>query len=129
MSSEVIQKVIAEYFAATRAMDLNTWLSTFAPDAISYEPERPALTNHDALSKLFQDIAGLFEKVGLQEESIFITNNQAAVKWTGYGIGKNGREVTFEGIDIFEINELGKIQKMWAYWHPAAMIAQLQGNF
>jgi steroid Delta-isomerase len=128
MSTQAIQRVVAEYFAATRDMDLDAWLSTFALDAISYEPESLALTSHAALSQFFQNIASAFEKVGLQEESIFITGNQAAVKWTGYGVGKNGRAVTFEGIDVFEVNEVGKIQKMWAYWNPLAMIAQLQGD-
>jgi steroid Delta-isomerase len=62
----------------------------------------------------------------LTEDSIFITGNQAAVKWTGNGVGKNGHQVKFEGIDVFEVNTAGKIQRMWAYWNPVAMIAQLQ---
>jgi len=127
MSPEIIQQVIADYFAATRAMNLSAWLATFAEDAISYEPETPPLEGHPALSQFFQNIAGLFEQVGLTEENIFITGNQAAVKWKGQGVGKNGKTVIFAGIDIFEVNNAGKIQKMWAYWSPAAMMAELQG--
>jgi len=44
----------------------------------------------------------------------------------GRGTGKNGRQVIFEGIDVFEINQDGKIQTMWGCWDPAAMMAQLQ---
>ena len=36
-----------------------------------------------------------------------------------------GREVRFEGIDLIEVNEAGKIQNLYAYWNPAEMIAQL----
>lgn len=128
MSADAIKQVVASYFAAIRAMDLEAWLATFDQDIISYEPssETP-LTGHAAMSQFFQSIAGEFEKVGLQEDHIFIVGNEAAVKWTGYGIGKNGREVTFEGIDIFEVNAAGKIQIQRAYWNPAAMMAQLQG--
>jgi steroid delta-isomerase len=53
-------------------------------------------------------------------------DNEVAVKWTGRGVGKNGREVTCEGIDIFEINEALKIKTLRVYWHPAALMAQLQ---
>ena len=51
--------------------------------------------------------------------------NGAAVKWTGHGTSTSGREVNFEGIDIFEVNDDGKIQTVRAYWNPAEMIAQL----
>jgi len=31
----------------------------------------------------------------------------------------------FEGIDVFQINEAGRIQTVWAYWDMNAMLAQL----
>ena len=127
MSTDAIRKVVNDYFAATRAMDMEAWLATFADGAVSYDPVGgPPLEGHDGLRQFFQGITGAFEKVGLKEEKVFISGNGAAVSWTGHGVGKNGREVSFEGIDVFEINEDGKIQKMWGYWDPAAMMAELQ---
>jgi len=128
MAPERIQSVIAQYFAATRAMDLEAWVACFAENATSYEPTAPApLQGHTALRQLFLGIAGAFQKVGMTEDHVFVSGNRAAVKFTGRGIGKNGREVIFEGIDVFEINDSGKIQTMWGYWSPADMMAQLQG--
>lgn len=127
MSPETTEKVIADYFAATRAMDGEAWLATFADDAVSSDPVgAPPMQGKEALGQFFAGIAGAFETVGLTEDSIFISGNGAAVKWTGRGKGRNGREVTFEGIDVFEINEDGLIQRMWAYWNPAKMMAELQ---
>lgn len=127
MSTDNIQKVVADYFAATRAMDALAWLATFADDAISYDPVgAPPTAGHAALRQFFDGITGAFEKVGLTEDHVFVNGNEAAVKWTGRGTGKNGRAVTFEGIDVFEINDAGKIQTIHAYWNPAAMMAELQ---
>jgi len=56
---------------------------------------------------------------------VFIAGNGAAVKWTGKGTSTSGHEVRFEGIDVIEVNEEGKIQTVHAYWNPAEMIAQL----
>ena len=123
----MIQKAVADYFAATRAMDASAWVSTFAEDATSYDPAAPPATGHAALRQFFEGIAGAFSEVGLTEDNVFITGNEAAVKWTGRGVGVNGREVVFEGIDIFEINDAGKIQNLWAYWNAAALMSQLQG--
>jgi steroid delta-isomerase len=128
MSAEAISKGVADYFRAIREMDLEAWLATFATDAVSHDPvgSQP-LEGHDSLRQFFTGIAGAFDTVGLTEDSVFVSGSGAAVKWTGRGIGKNGREVSFEGIDVFEFNDAGKIQVMWAYWNPAAMMAELQG--
>ena len=108
-------------------MDVSAWVSTFAEDGISYDPVgAPPSVGHEGLRRFLENIAGAFESVGLFEDHVFINGNEAAVKWTGRGTGKNGREVTFEGIDIFVINDAGKIQTLRAYWNPAAMLAQLQ---
>jgi steroid Delta-isomerase len=128
MSPEIISRAIKAYFAATRAMDMEAWVATFAPDAVSYDPVgAPPTAGHDALRQFFNAIVGAFDKVGMTEDQVFIAGNGAAVKWTGHGKGKNGREVRFEGIDIFELNEEGLIQTVRGYWNPAEVMMQLQG--
>lgn len=126
MSPEIISKAVRAYFAATRAMDQQAWVSTFAEDAISYDPVGALPTRgHQRLGEFFQTIAGAFKEVGLTEDQIFIAGSSAAVKWAGRGTSKQGRRVHFEGIDVFEIDETGKIQTLHAYWNPAEMVAQL----
>lgn len=128
MTPETISKAIKAYFAALRAMDMEAWIATFAPDATSYDPVgAPPTIGHDALRQFFSAIVAAFEKVGLTEDHVFIAGNGAAVKWTGRGKGKNGRDIRFEGIDIFELNEAGLIQTVRAYWNPAEVMMQLQG--
>ncbi|HYY57543.1 MAG TPA: nuclear transport factor 2 family protein [Pyrinomonadaceae bacterium] len=127
MSNELIQKAVADYFAATRAMDAARWVATFAEDGVSHDPAAPPARGHEALRLFFESIAGAFREVGLTEDNVFVVGREAAVKWTGRGVGHKGREVVFEGIDIFEIDEAGKIQTVRAYWNPAALMAQLQG--
>jgi steroid delta-isomerase len=127
MSPETISKVIKAYFAALRAMDTDAWIATFAPDAVSYDPVgAPPAVGHDALRQFLTAILAAFDKVGLTEDHVFIAGNGAAVKWTGRGKGKNGRDVRFEGIDIFELNDDGLIQTVRAYWNPAEVMMQLQ---
>src|SRR5215216_1099877 len=115
MSAETIRNVVADYFRATRSMDAEAWLATFARDAISHDPVGgPVLEGKESLREFFAGIAGACETVGLTEDNVFLSGNGAAVKWTGQGGGKNGHEVTFEGIDVLEINDEGKIKRMWA---------------
>ena len=126
MSPEVVSKAVKEYFAAIRAMDQQAWVNTFAEDAVSHDPVgAPPIVGHQKLREFFQTITAAFKEVGLTEDQVFIAGNGAAVKWTGRGISKQGKKVHFEGIDVFEVNEAGKIQTLHAYWNPAEMVAQL----
>ena len=127
MTHDTMQSLVSRYFAATRAMDLDAWLSCFADDAVSHDPYgTPPTQGKEGLKKFFLSVAGAFEEMGFTEDYVVITGNRAAVKFTSRGIGKNGQAVTGEGIDVFEANERGTIQTMWGYWEPAAMMAQLQ---
>lgn len=128
MASQVVPPVVAQYFAAIRRMDPDAWVACFTEQATSYEPAAPApLQGHAALRQFLVGVLGAFQQIGLTEDHVFPYGNRVAVKFTGRGTGKNGRAVTFEGIDVFEVSQEGKIQTMWGYWDPAAMMAQLQG--
>jgi steroid Delta-isomerase len=126
MSPEIVSKAVKAYFAAIRSMDEQAWVNTFAEDAISYDPVGALpIIGHQRLAEFFQTITAGFKEVGLTEDEVFIAGNGAAVKWTGRGVSKQGHKAHFEGIDVFEVNEAGKIQTLHAYWNPAEMVAQL----
>ena len=114
------------YFLAIRAMDAEAFANCFAEDGTTNDPVgTPAISGRAGLREFFESICKNFKSVGLTEESVFVAGNAAAVKWIGKGTSSNGREVRFEGIDVIEVNEDGKIQAVHAYWNPAEMIAQL----
>ena len=126
MTTSPIEKTIADYFAATRAMDRAAWIATFAVDGVSHDPEgAPPHCGHAALGKFFDGIVALTEKVGLTADHVFVCGDKAAVMWSGRGIGKNKKTLAFEGIDLFEFDARGKIAAVHAYWDPAKLMAQL----
>jgi steroid delta-isomerase len=126
VSPDKISHAVRTYFLAIRAMDADAFADTFAEDGTTFDPVgSPAITGRDGLREFFQSICSNFKRVALDEDSVFVAGNGAAVKWTGRGTSTSGKEVAFEGIDVFEVNEDGKIQSIHAYWNPAEMIAQL----
>ncbi len=128
LSPEKIQATIDRYFAATRSTNKAAeMVACFALDTISYDPaDGPALEGHAGLLQGFQQIGTFFAEIELAADFTAINGNEAAVKWSGRGTGRNGVAVTFEGIDLFEFNAAGQIQTLRAYWNPAATIAKLQ---
>ena len=127
MADQTIPSAVRQYFLAIEKKDVESWISCFEEDAISYEPGAPSpLLGHAQLRQFLVEVLGTFEAIRMSEDHVFQSGNRIAVKFTGRGTGKNGRPVFFEGIDVFEINQKGKIHTMWGYWNPAAMLAQLQ---
>ena len=118
---------VKAYFAATRAMDRAAWVGCFAENGSSCDPANaPPHSGHAALGAFFDSIVGLTKTVGLFEDKVYACGNEIAVKWTGRGIGKqNGKPFVFEGIDVFDIDERGKIRTLRAYWDPEQLMAQL----
>lgn len=127
MTTETVINAINGYFDAICALDADRWVATFAEDATSYEPGNPPLTGHAALRMFFNGIAGGFAQIEMRPTELYPVGNEAGVKWVATGTGKNGRTVKFEGIDLFVINEAGKIQTCKGFWNPAAMMAELMG--
>lgn len=124
--AEKISHAVRAYFLAIRAMDPDAFANTFADDGTTFDPVgTPAITGRAALREFLTSICKNFKSVGLMEESVFVAGNGAAVKWVGRGTSITGKDVRFEGVDVFEINVDGKIQTVRAYWNPAEMIAQL----
>lgn len=126
MNEDNTQRCVANYFAAIRAMDVQKWRATFAPQATMYDPVgAPPMQGEATLQQYFLQVGGAFKQVSLVEQDVFICGAHAAVKWQGEGIGHNGRSVRFAGIDVFEVDAQGKIVQMWGYWNPAALFAEL----
>lgn len=126
VSADKISRAVRTYFLAIRAMDADAFANAFAEDGMTFNPVgSPAITGRNALREFFQSICNNFKSIALDEDFIFVAGNGAAVKWTGRGMSTNDREVKFEGIDVFDINEDGKIQTVRAYWNPAEMLTQL----
>ena len=126
VAPDKISRAVRAYFLALRAMDAEAIANTFAEDGATCDPMGvPPMNGRAAVREFFASVFKNFKSVGLTEDSVFVAGSGAAVKWTGHGTSVNGKEVDFEGIDVFEVNQEGKIQNIWAYWNPAEMIAQL----
>ena len=127
-SKEAIQSAVAAYLAASAAMDANAVADAFAPDGVSNDPAgTPPLEGRTAIRQFMEGTVTEARSVTTTPDQIFIAGDSAAFKWTVQLMTKNGRSVTFEGIDVIQVNDDGKIQSLHAYWDPAPVLAVLQG--
>jgi ketosteroid isomerase-like protein len=128
MSTEEIAALLTIYFDNMAAMNAEGWLEIFSEDALIHDPvgNPPRLVHKDS-HQFFKILSNFFEKIELSKDNIFFVKNGAAVKWTMQVVAKSGHHATAEGISVFEINDIGKIQKVSSYWDEAAMMMKLKG--
>ena len=110
------RRAVAAYFTAIRAMDAQAFVATFAEGALVFDSAAgEPIEGHRELRAFFEGFCSIFETLEQVEDAAFYAFEGAAVKWTGHGVYKEGGEVVFEGIDVFEVNDEGKIQTIWTY--------------
>lgn len=128
MSTEEIAALLTTYFDNMAAMQAEGWLGIFAEDAVIHDPvgDPPRLV-HKESQQFFKMLSNFLAKMELSQDNIFFVENGAAVKWTMQVVSKKGLQATSEGISVFEINDIGKIQKVSSYWDEAAMMMKLKG--
>ncbi|HEY9641352.1 MAG TPA: nuclear transport factor 2 family protein [Coleofasciculaceae cyanobacterium] len=128
MSTEEIESVLTIYFDNMAAMNAKDWLGIFAEDAVIHDPVGgPPKLVHKHSEQFFKILSHFFKEIELSKDDIFFVKNGAAVKWTMQVATKTDQHVTAEGISIFEMNDVGKLQKVSSYWDEAAMMAKLKG--
>ena len=126
MKRERIERTVTAYFGAIQAMDMDAWLATFADDVVSHTPVgSPPVHGPDGMRLFLKEIMKTMETVTVQMDGVFLAGDGAAAKWSAEGVGRNGRQISFEGISVFEMNIQGKIRRIFAYWNPAAVFAAL----
>jgi steroid Delta-isomerase len=122
------EQAVSEYFAAIRAMDVERWVSVFAPGAVSHDPVgTPPLVGLEALRGFMSHMVASVRKVDLTEKSVFVRETAAAVQYSGFVEGKTGKSFKFEGIDVIDCDNQGKITLVRAFWDPAPVMAVLEG--
>ena len=121
-SLELVRESVAQYFEATRSNNARQWASCFSPNAVVEDPVgTTSINNSAAILELGETFISAFETVGLHEEFVHIVGNEAAARWTGKGLTKEGKQVRFEGINVFKFDGDGKIVNLKGYWSPDEM--------
>lgn len=114
-----VRKVVEDYFAAICAKDVEAWLAVFAADGVSHDPYgMPPWDNVEKLRQVFANFS-MFNNIEITKDNQYVNGNQAAVKWTLRAeFAQGGNKVSMEGIDLFEVNDDGKLQTLKAYYNP-----------
>lgn len=112
VAPEVIQATVTNYMAANNALDVERFVAMFAPDATFYNVTPEPVSGPEAVRQIAEQSLIPFQEMNATINQTFISDDGAAVYYTVQMTAKNGRQVVSDGIDVFEVNNEGKIQTL-----------------
>lgn len=108
-------------------MDTERCVALFAPDAVQHDPVgTPPNVGSEAIRGFFHGIFTSFKTLSLTEDAVFVNGTSAAIKWNGHAVGPTDKSVDFEGVDVLDCDENGKIVTVRAFWNAAPVLAVLE---
>ncbi|MEO1053345.1 MAG: nuclear transport factor 2 family protein [Bacteroidota bacterium] len=123
ITEETVKGWVNDYFKATQSGDAKTWADSFADNVYLNDPygsESPK--NRAEIVAVGEAFMSSFESAGLYPDFIYVNGLNVTVKWTGRGITKDGKEATFQGVNVTTYNRQGKIISHIGYWNPQEMV-------
>lgn len=118
---------IREYFDALTALDREAYVAAFASDASVQDPYGgPVLEGEEGLNKFFDGMERTWQSFRMTPEKGYKSGNRVAVPWSTAAMARNGKRAEFEGVNVFELAEDGRIQRLEGYWDFKGMLAQIR---
>jgi steroid delta-isomerase len=121
-----MSNAIGDYFRALSDIDREAYLACFDENATILDPYggRP-LTGVDGLNKFMDGVERTWDSFSMTPREMIAVADRVAASWSVVATAKSGKSAEFSGINIFTLNEAGKISRLEGYWDFKAMLAQI----
>ncbi|HUY85538.1 MAG TPA: nuclear transport factor 2 family protein [Acidimicrobiales bacterium] len=122
-TSDQVRQRVEAYAASFNSNNRNGFLDCFAEDAVQRDPvTAPANIGLEAIGGFWDNVHTLADEVTLAVHHIHVCGEEAAMVFTIITKSAGGG-VEIDAVDIFRVNDEGKIVDFRAYWDPSAMRA------
>lgn len=93
-------------------------MAVFAADAVAHHPAgAPPVCGRLEIRDLVRSIFAAAQPLEVREDVLVCGRSAVAVRWSGRWRMLSG-EVALGGIDVFELDEEGRVVAWWAHWDP-----------
>jgi steroid Delta-isomerase len=117
-----VRRVVDDYVAANKRNDRAACLALFADDAVWHDPVgEPPHVGHEGIGAFWDQSRALADSIELIPSDVIVCANQAAMVFEihatlGGGAGNPSSTMIMDAVEIFELDDDGKIAVLRAYW-------------
>ena len=115
-SPEQVQAAVDAYVAAYHENDRDSFLDAFATDGVIVDPVGTLPhAGREARGAFWDTIHQLTERMTFDVKDVVVCGNEAAMVF-GIHASSGDAGIVLDAVDIFEVDDDGKIASMRAYW-------------
>ena len=115
-SPEQVQAAVESYVAAYQTNDRDAFLDAFATDGVIVDPVgTPPHAGREARGAFWDTVHQLTERMTFDVKDVVVCGSEAAMVF-GIHASTGDAGILLDAVDIFEVDEDGKISSMRAYW-------------
>lgn len=119
-SPEQVRAAVDSYCDAYARSDKEAFLDAFVDAGVVIDPVgTPAHTGRAARAAFWDGVHDLAESISFEVHHVHVCGDEAAMVFTiNARIGAGGMAI--DAVDVFQIDESGRINRLEAYWDMAA---------
>jgi steroid Delta-isomerase len=115
-SPEQVQAAVDAYVAAYGKNDRDAFLDAFADDGVIVDPVgTPPHAGREARGAFWDTVHQMTERMMFDVKDVVVCGSEAAMVFRVQA-GTGDTEMVMDVVDIFEVDDDGKISSMRAYW-------------
>lgn len=126
MDADAVRAAVNEYFSALGNADEDGFTRLFSDDVWFCDPlGTPILEGHAGVAKFLRGLRRSWSSFSAQTQAVHVRGPRAAASWSAKGLSATGKNISFDGIDVFEMADDGTIQRVEGYWDLESVVGQM----
>jgi steroid Delta-isomerase len=118
-SPERIRAVIDAYVDGYRRNDKQAVIDLFAPDAVWHDPVgAPPHVGHEGIGAFWDQAHEMAESLALEPNFVVVAGDEGVMSFEIH-VGTPGGTMVMDAVEIFTLDDEGKIVLLKAYWDMA----------
>ncbi len=113
-----VEALLVTYLQACESRDVAAITACFAGRAVVVDPTAPQARGRNAIGRYFAALYDDLAELRLVTSPLYWQGETVACRWEGRARRRNGEDVAYEGIDMFDFTSEPLISRMRAFWDP-----------
>ena len=123
---ETTRNAALGYFAAVGQADREAFVALFHPDVHVEDPVGAGvLQGHEGVARFHKGLGRAWASLRMEPTHLQVRGSRAAIAWRARGHSSTGKDIDFEGIDVLEVDDAGRITRLEGYWDLESVIARM----
>jgi len=120
------EQAVRNYFVGLGAADAADFGALFSDEVKFTDPVgQPTLEGPDGVARFHKGLRRAWTSLEMTPQHVFVRGRRATAYWRASGQSATGKDIEFDGINVFELAEDARIERVDGYWDFEGVISRM----